>query len=101
MTRSGWLVRDKTTIPLSKIHAYSLGNCDEPLLSFIILEYIEGRSSVFEEDQGEDALYHLHIFLQYAETWLNHRLGQGLFVLVYGDMETLNLLVNENMLETI
>ncbi|KAM3084666.1 hypothetical protein ACMFMG_003127 [Clarireedia jacksonii] len=76
MTRSGWLVRDKTTIPLSKIHAYSLGNCDEPLLSFIILEYIEGRSSVFEEDQG-------------------------LFVLVYGDMETLNLLVNENMLETI
>lgn len=59
--------------------------------------FAEGRSSVFEEDQGEDALYHLHIFREYAEGWVDRRLDQGPFVLVHGDLEPFNLIVNENM----
>ncbi|KAF7857309.1 hypothetical protein EAF04_009550 [Stromatinia cepivora] len=190
------LVRDKTTIPLPKIHAYSLGEGHEPLSSFIILKYIEGqklsygqlrdlsdeqrehlytsladvhiqlrklefpsigcltrvlegfevrkkfntidinmqeleglqpskiqksfcdhrnlltsandytamllqiadnafaegRSSVSDEEQGEDALYHLHIFCKYAESWVDHSLDQGPFVLVHGGFEPFNLI---------
>jgi hypothetical protein len=59
--------------------------------------FAERRSSVLEEDHGEDALYHPHIFRKYAESWLDHSIDQGPFVLVHGDLEPFNLIVNENM----
>lgn len=59
--------------------------------------FAKGRSSVFEKDQGEDALYHLHIFREYAKGWMDCRLDKGPFVLVHGDFEPFNLIVNENM----
>lgn len=58
--------------------------------------FIEGRSSVVEKQEGEDALYHLDIFQQYAEQWKDGCLDQGPFALVHGDLELHNLLVNED-----
>lgn len=60
--------------------------------------FAQGRSSVTEdEDEGADALYHLNIFRQYAEKWVDCRLDQGPFVLVHGDFEPFNLIVNGEM----
>ncbi len=59
--------------------------------------FANGRNSVSERDQGEDALYHLHIFREYAKGWMDCRLDQGPFVLVHGDFEPFNLIVNEHM----
>ncbi|RDL32425.1 uncharacterized protein BP5553_08881 [Venustampulla echinocandica] len=59
--------------------------------------FAEGRGSIFEEYQGEDALYHLHIFREYVKGWMDGSLDQGPFVLVHGDFEPFNLIVNENM----
>jgi hypothetical protein len=59
--------------------------------------FVKGRSSVFQEDQGKDALYHLYMFRQYAEGWIDRSLDQGPFILVHGDLEPFNLIVNENM----
>jgi hypothetical protein len=59
--------------------------------------FTESRSGFSKEDQGEDALYHLHIFHEYAEGWVDHRLDRGPFVLVHGDLEPFNFIVNEKM----
>jgi hypothetical protein len=59
--------------------------------------FAEGRSSVFEEDQSKDVLCHLYIFCKYAEDWVDRCLDQGLFVLVHGDLEPFNLIVNKNI----
>lgn len=59
--------------------------------------FVNGRSSVSERDQGEDALYHLHIFREYAKGWMDCSLDRGPFVLVHGDFEPFNLIVNERM----
>ncbi|KPM34283.1 hypothetical protein AK830_g12291 [Neonectria ditissima] len=67
------------------------------LLEIAYNAFVEGRSSVVEDRQGEDALYHLHIFRQYAEGWINRQLDQGPFVLVHGDLEPFNLIVDDDM----
>jgi serine/threonine protein kinase len=59
--------------------------------------FVKGRNSVSERHQGEDALYHLHIFREYTKSWMDCRLDQGPFVLVHGDLEPYNLIVNDNM----
>jgi hypothetical protein len=59
--------------------------------------FVEGRNSVSERDQGEDVLYHLHIFRAYAKSWMDCRLDQGPFVLAHEDLETFILIVNDNM----
>jgi len=69
----------------------------EMLLQIADNAFSKGRSSVTDETQGNDALYHLHIFREYAEGWLDHRLDRGPFVLVHGDLEPFDLIVNENM----
>ncbi|KAF4972478.1 hypothetical protein FZEAL_9585 [Fusarium zealandicum] len=38
------LIAEKTTIPLPKIYGYQLGDDSYPLSSFIILEYVNGRT---------------------------------------------------------
>jgi hypothetical protein len=55
------------------------------------------RGSVYEEDQGGDALYHLHLFRQYAQQWVDPLLDNGPFVMVHGDLEPFNLIVNDDM----
>jgi hypothetical protein len=60
--------------------------------------FVQGRSSVLEGDEdGRDALYHLHIFRRFAEQWVDKRLDRGPFVLVHGDLEPFNLLVNQDL----
>ncbi|KAB5545679.1 hypothetical protein GE09DRAFT_1132001 [Coniochaeta sp. 2T2.1] len=59
--------------------------------------FARGRGSVLDEDQGGDALYHLHLFRQYALKWVYPLLDQGPFVMVHGDREHFNLIVNEDM----
>ncbi len=49
------------------------------------------------QEEGEDLLYHLHIFRQYAEGWVDHSLDNGPFVLVHGDLEIFNLLLGHDM----
>ncbi|KAK1765029.1 hypothetical protein QBC33DRAFT_593905 [Phialemonium atrogriseum] len=69
----------------------SANNYVAMLLDIADNAFAEGRSSVFEDEVGA-ALYHLHIFHQYAaEKWLDHRLDQGPFFLVH-DMEVVSLL---------
>ncbi|KAK7429709.1 hypothetical protein QQZ08_003735 [Neonectria magnoliae] len=69
----------------------------EMLLETAYNAFVEGRSSVLEEDEGEDALYHLHLFRQYSEGWVDRRLDRGPFVLIHGDLEPFNLIVNKEM----
>ncbi|KAK3358655.1 phosphotransferase enzyme family protein [Lasiosphaeria ovina] len=59
--------------------------------------FARGRGSVLEEDVGGNTLYHLHLFRQYAQKWVNPLLDQGPFVMVHGDLEPFNLIVNEDM----
>ncbi|KAK7415903.1 hypothetical protein QQZ08_012215 [Neonectria magnoliae] len=195
------LIAEKTTIPLPKIYAYQLGDDSEPLSSFVILEYVDGRplsaaevdslsvdqqtrlytsladiyiqlrrlifpsigcltwgssgvevlkqtatidlnmqdleglrpseiqtrygqggvlssatdyttmllnladnalsksrSRILKQDQGEDVLYHHHLFRRFVtEAWLNKDLDTGPFVLVHGDLQPFNCMVNERM----
>ncbi|KAK0640942.1 kinase-like domain-containing protein [Cercophora newfieldiana] len=55
------------------------------------------RLTVYEEDQGGNALYHLHLFRQYAQQWADPLLDHGPFVMVHGDLEPFNLIVNDDM----
>lgn len=59
--------------------------------------FIRGPRNVWEQSQGEEALYHLAIFREYAEKWVDPRLDGGPFVLVHGDLEPFNLIVNDNL----
>jgi hypothetical protein len=59
--------------------------------------FAKGRSSVSDRHQGEDALYHLHIFREYTKGWIDCHLDQGPYVVVHGDLEPFNLIVNEHM----
>ncbi|KAK3364154.1 phosphotransferase enzyme family protein [Lasiosphaeria hispida] len=59
--------------------------------------FAQGRGHVSEEDQGGDALYHLHLFRQYAQQWVDPLLNHGPFVMVHGDLEPFNLIVNDDM----
>lgn len=59
--------------------------------------FARGRGSVLDEDEGADALYHLHLFRQYARKWVDPLLDQEPFVMVHGDLEPFNLIVNDNM----
>ncbi|KAK0631593.1 phosphotransferase enzyme family protein [Immersiella caudata] len=56
------------------------------------------RGNVYEEDQGGNALYHLDLFRQYAQKqWVDPLLDRGPFVMVHGDLEPFNLIVNDDM----
>lgn len=56
-----------------------------------------GDRSPISQEEGEDRLYHLHIFRQHANGWARNNLEHGPFVLVHGDLELFNLLFDENM----
>ena len=59
--------------------------------------FSRGRGTVSEKEEGEDHLYHLHMFRQHAERWVDHSLDRGPFVLVHGDLELFNLLLGDDM----
>lgn len=59
--------------------------------------FAKGQGTVWEQDQGEDALYHLYIFRKFAQEWVNDRLDHGPFVLFHSDLEPYNLLVDDDM----
>lgn len=50
-----------------------------------------------EEDMGADALYHLDMFRKYAQEWVDACLDRGPLVVVHGDLQPHNLIVDENM----
>ncbi|KAH7363987.1 phosphotransferase enzyme family protein [Rhexocercosporidium sp. MPI-PUGE-AT-0058] len=56
-----------------------------------------GDRSPISQEEGEDRLYHLHIFRQYVNGWVNNNFEHGPFVLVHGDLELFNLLFDDNM----
>jgi hypothetical protein len=59
--------------------------------------FAESRSSVLgKQDEGEEYLYHLHSFREYTKTWRAGEDDDGSpFVLVHGDLQPFNLLVND------
>ncbi|KAI2633972.1 phosphotransferase enzyme family protein [Xylaria nigripes] len=76
----------------------SAGTYTTMLLQLADNAFAKSRASVTDdEEQGADALYHLNIFRQYAEKWVDRRFERGPFVLVHGDLEPFNLLVDEKM----
>ncbi|KAI8943968.1 phosphotransferase enzyme family protein [Xylaria longipes] len=76
----------------------SAGAYTSMLLQLADNAFAKSRASVTDdEEQGADALYHLHIFRQYAEKWVDPRHENGPFVLVHGDLEPFNLLVDDEM----
>ncbi|RFU31026.1 hypothetical protein B7463_g5317, partial [Scytalidium lignicola] len=57
----------------------------------------KGRKSVYNEEDGNETLYYLHQFFQFVEEkWLDSTLDKGPFLLVHGDLNPYNLIVNEN-----
>ncbi|KAK0753663.1 hypothetical protein B0T18DRAFT_452798 [Schizothecium vesticola] len=48
--------------------------------------FARSRGSVYEEDQGGDALYHLYLFRQYTQQWADPLLDHCPFVMVHGDL---------------
>jgi hypothetical protein len=78
---------------LASANAYT-----EMLLEIAGNAFVEGRSSVTTDDgMGESLLFHLDVFRQLATHWVDPRLDRGPFVLVHGDFELYNLLLNDRM----
>lgn len=75
----------------------SANGYSDMLLQIANNAFVNGRSSVTDKEQGEDALYHLHLFCEYAKGWVDSSRDQGPFVLVHGDFEPFNLIVNDDM----
>ncbi|KPM39087.1 hypothetical protein AK830_g7477 [Neonectria ditissima] len=67
----------------------------ETLLQIAENALIKGRSSITDE-RGPEYLYHMSIFRQYAQEWVNPSLDKGPFVLVHGDFEPQNLIMTKD-----
>ncbi|KAL1876186.1 hypothetical protein VTK73DRAFT_9624 [Phialemonium thermophilum] len=77
---------------LSSANAYA-----QMLLEIGYRALIEGPNASSEEEAG-DQLYHIHIFRRYVEEhWIDRDLDSGPFVLVHGDLEPFNLLLDDDM----
>lgn len=50
-----------------------------------------------EEGANAEILYHLHLFSDHCKRWLDPNMEKGPFVLVHGDLEPHNILVDGNM----
>jgi hypothetical protein len=69
----------------------------EMLLEISDNAFTQGRGTVWEESQGAEALYHLHLFREFAQQWVDPNLDHGPFVLVHGDFSASNLVVNDDL----
>jgi aminoglycoside phosphotransferase (APT) family kinase protein len=54
------------------------------------------RPGTPSQEKGEEILCHLHMFRQYAESWVHRSLDNGPFVLIHGDREIFNLILDED-----
>jgi aminoglycoside phosphotransferase (APT) family kinase protein len=70
----------------------------EILLDISDNAFAKGRGSVLSEDVGGDALYHLHLFREFAQEWVDPNLDQGLFFIIHGDLKAFNLVIDKDML---
>lgn len=68
----------------------------EMLLEIADNAFVQGRGTVSDEAQGGEALYHLHVFREFAQQWVDPNLDHGPFVLVHGDFSASNLIINED-----
>ena len=59
--------------------------------------FAKGRGIVKNEEHAQDRLYHLHMFREYAQGWADPDLNDGPFVLVHGDLELFNLILDNEM----
>lgn len=58
--------------------------------------FAKSRSSVLEDNSiGEECLYHLHSFRKHVKDWRAENDDQGPFVLVHGDFQPFNPLIND------
>lgn len=69
----------------------------EMLLDLADNAFRKGRGNVENEEEAQDRLYHLHLFRQHAENWVDHDLDQGPFVVVHGNLEIFNLVLDHEM----
>ncbi|KAJ4321998.1 hypothetical protein N0V84_005045 [Fusarium piperis] len=68
------------------------------LLQLAANAFNNSRSIISSQEQGEDALYHQDLFRRFAtEQWLDRGADAGPFVLVHGDLQPFNILVDKNM----
>lgn len=68
------------------------------LLDIAYNAFLRGQSSVVERGTGGEDLYHQHIFRKYVkERWVDPALDRGPFVLVHGDLEPFNVMVDKNL----
>ncbi|KAI5464572.1 phosphotransferase enzyme family protein [Mariannaea sp. PMI_226] len=56
---------------------------------------VQSRNSVFELGVGREALYHQNLFHRFANAWVDRKLNTGPFVMVHGDLQPWNLILNE------
>ncbi|KAH6622646.1 phosphotransferase enzyme family protein [Chaetomium tenue] len=59
--------------------------------------FARGRGTVSDAKQGRDRLYHLHMFRQFTQGWLNDKFDHGPFVLAHGDLEIFNLVLDHDL----
>ena len=59
--------------------------------------FAKSRDSVLEPTIGGDYLFHRHLFRGWVREWVEPSLDQGPFVMVHGDLEHFNLLVDQDM----
>lgn len=76
---------------------FSAGRYVELLLDLADNAFRKGRGTASDEEEAADYLYHLHLFRQHTENWVDHSLDQGPFVLVHGDLEIFNLVLDDEM----
>ncbi|KAH7120121.1 phosphotransferase enzyme family protein [Dactylonectria estremocensis] len=67
----------------------------ETLLQIAENALMKGRSSITDE-RGPEYLYHMSIFRQYTQEWIDPSLDKGPFVLVHGDFEPQNLIMTKD-----
>ncbi|KAI1124703.1 phosphotransferase enzyme family protein [Nemania abortiva] len=76
----------------------SAGAYTSMLLQLADNAFAKNPSSVANnEEEGAESLYYLNTFRQFAEQWVDPRFERGPFVLVHGDLEPFNLLVDDEL----
>ncbi len=84
-------------IPEHKTYASS-SDYISSLLQLVFNEFERSRNSIHDVEDGRRALYALTEFQNYVtETWMLPELDQGPFVLMHGDLQPANILLNENL----
>ncbi|KAH9899089.1 hypothetical protein F4778DRAFT_782682 [Xylariomycetidae sp. FL2044] len=57
--------------------------------------FARSPETIDDEESGAVSMYYQHIFREFAEKWVDPRYDAGPFVMVHGDFQPFNLLVDE------